>query len=360
MRSILPIKIFSTSGSEGLANAVFQEVQARVPPEVECYRGVTRVDKFSNENLQVKVDNVRDHMVVVIHTQVPPVNENLVELLLLLHALKNSRAGEVLLIFPYMPYARSDRKNEAHISSGGVLLPQILGRVLGVHRTLLLDPHDTHVKHYFEVGSIPAADEVTATLLMVRELNRIIDRRGWDRAETVAVFADAGAATRFRNVPELLAIDQAHINKARSDNSEMPMSKEIVGVVEGRHCLLVDDEILTGSTAVRDAERLVKHGAKSIVMGAIHAPLADKRYGNDEEVMMRLVDSPIEHFVFTDSIPCDKKIALCPDKFTLLTIAPLLGESIKRIALGQSLTELHQEENVALYLDPKAHSLVER
>jgi ribose-phosphate pyrophosphokinase len=250
-----------------------------------------------------------------------------------------------------MPYARSDRKNEAHISSGGVLLPQIFGTVLGVHRTLLLDPHDTHVKHYFEVGAIPAADEVTATLLLVSHLERMIEERGWTREETVTVFADAGAATRFRNVPNVLGVDQAHINKARGDASENPLVKEVVGMVEGKHCILIDDEILTGSTAVKDADRLVNNGARSIIMASIHGPLADKRL-TEEEVMARLCDSPIEHFLLTDSIPCADKVAQgCPERFTVVSVAPLLGEAIKRIALGQSLTALHSPKTLGLYAD---------
>jgi ribose-phosphate pyrophosphokinase len=351
MRNVLPIKLFSTSGSHELGDAIFREVRSRLPDNVEVYRGNVRVERFSNENMQVKVENVRDHLAVVIHTQTPPVNENLVELLLLLHALKNSRAGEVLLVFPYMPYSRSDRKNEAHISTGGVLLPQIFGTVLGVHRTLLLDPHDTHVKHYFEVGAIPAADEVTATLLIVERLRRMMEERGWAQEDVVTVFADAGAATRFRNVPNALGVDQAHINKTRDDASENPAVKEVVGLVEGKHCILIDDEILTGGTAVKDAERLVNYGARTIMMAAIHGPLQDKRL-SDQQIMDRLCDSPIEHFIITDSIPCTDKIALCPERFTLISVAPLLGEAVKRIALGQSLTALHSADHVPYYSEP--------
>jgi ribose-phosphate pyrophosphokinase len=353
--SALPIKIFSTTGSKCLADSVFTELVDRFnDPEtvrhfgkVETSRGVTEVQEFSNENIQVTVENVRDCMAVVISTQTPPVNQNLMELMMLMHALKNSRAMDVLLVFPYMPYSRSDRKNRAHISSGGVFIPQIFSSILQVKRTLLLDPHDTHIKHYFEFGSMPAADEVTATYLITDYIERSLSAWGWNKDDVVVVFADSGASTRFRDVPSRLGVPRAYIDKSRPDHSESVTTHEIVGRVKGMRCIIFDDEILTGSTAVRDAETVRSFGAKSIVMGAIHAPLTDRRITQDQ-VIARLNESCIEKFIVTDSIPCRHKIDGNP-KFEVLSVAPLLAESIKRIALGESLTALHAETSVGLY-----------
>ncbi len=351
----LPIKIFSTTGSRSLADDVYNELVARFEHEdtirhygrMETLRGESEVQEFSNENIQVVVDNVRDCMAVVISTQTPPVNQNLMELMMLMHALKNSRAMDVLLVFPYMPYSRSDRKNKAHISSGGVFIPQIFSGILQVKRTLLLDPHDTHIKHYFEFGSMPAADEVTATYLITDHIERNLGAWGWKKDEVVVVFADSGASTRFRDVPSRLGVPRAYIDKSRPDHSENPLPNEIVGRVKGMRCIIFDDEILTGSTAIRDAETVRSFGAKSIIMGAIHAPLMDRRITN-EQVVERLTDSCIERFVVTDSIPCRHKLDGNP-KFEVLSVAPLLAESIKRIALGESLTALHAESSVAFY-----------
>ena len=221
-------------------------------------------------------------MAVAISTQTPPVNQNLMELMMLMHALENSRAMDVLLVFPYMPYSRSDRKNQAHISSGGVFIPQIFSGILQVKRTLLLDPHDTHIKHYFEFGSMPAADEVTATFLITDYIERSLAAWGWKKDDVVVVFADSGASTRFRDVPSRLGVPRAYIDKSRPDHSENPTAHEIVGRVKGMHCIIFDDEILTGTTAIRDAETVRSFGAKSIVMGAIHAPLTDKRITRSE------------------------------------------------------------------------------
>lgn len=353
--SVLPIKIFSTSGSADLADGITKELTKRLSAahvisrfgKVEAKRGVSEVQEFSNENLQVRVENVRDCMAVVISTQTPPVNQNLMELMMLMHALKNSRACDELLIFPYMPYSRSDRKNEAHISSGGVFIPQIFSGILQVKRTLLLDPHDTHVKHYFEFGSMPAADEVTATFLVIDYIERSLPAWGWEKAETVIVFADNGASTRFKDVPNRLGVGRAYIDKSRSDHSENPTTHDVVGKVRDKHCIIFDDEILTGSTAIRDAESVSRSGARSIVMAAIHAPLIDKRI-DPETLIARLVDSCIERFILTDSIPCHDKVR-GQSKFTVLSVAPLLAESIKRIALGESLTALHDQASIDIY-----------
>jgi len=353
--SALPIKIFSTTGSTCLADGVFRELVARFENpdtirqfgKVETSRGVTEVQEFSNENIQVVVENVRDCMAVVISTQTPPVNQNLMELMMLMHALKNSRAMDVLLVFPYMPYSRSDRKNKAHISSGGVFIPQIFSGILQVKRTLLLDPHDTHIKHYFEFGSMPAADEVTATYLITDHIERSLPDWGWKKEDVVVVFADSGASTRFRDVPSRLGVPRAYIDKSRPDHTETPTAHEIVGRVKGMRCIIFDDEILTGSTAIRDAETVRSFGAKSIMMGAIHAPLVDRRISGDE-VIARLTNSCIERFIVTDSIPCRHKIDGNP-KFEVLSVAPLLAEAVKRIALGESLTALHAESSVNFY-----------
>lgn len=352
---LLPIKVFSTSGSADLADRITDELVSRLEDRdivkrhgrIQAKRGISEVREFSNENLQVRVENVRNCMAVVVSTQTPPVNQNLVELMMLMHALKNSRACDELLIFPYMPYCRSDRKNEAHISSGGVFIPQIFSGILQVHRTLLLDPHDTHIKHYFEFGGMPAADEVTATHLIIDYIERSLPDWGWEKEDTVVVFADNGASTRFRDVPSRLGVGRAYIDKSRSDHSENPTAHEIVGDVRKKHCIIFDDEILTGGTAVRDAESVARCGARSVVMAAIHAPLMDRRM-EEEAVIERLTDSVIDRFIVTDSIPCHVKLKNAK-KFTILSVAPLLAESIKRIALGESLTALHQQESVDSY-----------
>jgi ribose-phosphate pyrophosphokinase len=332
------VKIFATTGTDPLAQQVFREVKARMESREDyCVQyGKASVSRFSNENIEVQVDNVRDHAVLVLHTQTPPVNDNLIQLFALLDAINNSHPRRTYVAFPYMPFSRSDRKNRPRISVMGQRLPEILNNVLGVRRVLLLEPHSQHLKQYFS----PTADEVPAVPLLVNDIKRNHLKR-WTKDQCVLVFADAGAAKRFEEVPSILGLEQAYIHKSRPDNDELPAVKGITGNVMGRHCFIVDDEILTGNTLCKDAELLKVHGAASIHMFAVHGVLADRKV-SQADLMRRLAESPVDEIVVTDSVPVANKAALAGPKLRVIEIAPLLGEACKRMVLGESLSELHK------------------
>jgi len=339
------VKVFATTGSEGLALEICQSLQTRLPSSLQPTTGLLgeyRVERFSNGNLQVQVDNVRGHFVVVIHTQVPPVNDHLVELLALLDAVENARPRDVLLVFPYMPYARSDRKNKPRISTLAPRLARILNRSYDVRRVILLDPHDTHTKHYFE----PAADEISALYLFADYVqNEVFPIH--PRENCAIVFADAGAAKRFGQLAYLLKLPVAYIDKDRPDDEERPELKAIVGDVKGKTCLMVDDEILTGSTVLKDTAILLQGQASTVIMLAIHAPLDDKKT-SAWEVVQKLEDSPLQKVVISNSIPVAGKITT-PGKFVVLSVAPLLAEAISRTVQDDSLTMLHNPAMVHIY-----------
>jgi len=343
-----PVKVFATRGSDILAEEVCTALEHRLPDMLQPGDHLTlsrpEITVFSNENILVKVENVRDHFVVVIHTQTPPVNEGLIELFALLDAICNAKPADILLVFPYMPYARSDQKNEPRISTMGCLLPCFFSNPpLEIKRVILLDPHDSHLKHYFR----PAADEITATFLLIDYLNREVFTRK-PRENTVLVFADAGAAKRFAYIPHTLGLNEAYIAKERRDNTEKPVVKRVVGEVGDKNCILFDDEILTGGTAIGDARLLLEKGANSVSMLAIHPIFADNNL-TTAELIQRFENSPIERFIITDSVPVRHKLEGA-SKFTVLSIAGLLAEAIKRTVLGESLTELYNPEMVSLYL----------
>jgi len=339
------VKIFATTGSDGLANEVCRELKTRLPSQLLAGNNLTLsktdIQRFSNDNLQAQVKNVRGHFAVVIRTQVPPVNDRLVELFALLDAISNSRPADILLMFPYMPYSRSDRKNKPRISTMGHRLPHILTTSFELKRVILLDPHDSHIKHYFN----PAADEISAIYLLVDYLEKNVFANK-PKNKSVIVFSDAGAAKRFGKIAHLLNLPAAYIDKDRPDDFENPDINKVVGEVEGKFCLLIDDEILTGETAIGDAKKLLKAKADSVYMTAVHGILAHKELSK-KELIKKLENSPIERFIITNSIP--SKPDILGNKFTVLSIAPLLAEAIKRDAIGESLTELHQLENVKLY-----------
>jgi len=211
----------------------------------------------------------------------------------------------------------------------------------------LVDPHSPHSLHFFEHDDSPCADVITATPLIVDHVQNSVDEWGWDRDKLTVVFADAGAATRFTHVPHMLGADRAYIDKSRPDDSENPNIKAIVGDVKDRCCLIIDDEILTGTTAVKDAQIVQQHGAKAIAMATIHAPL--EAPPDSPTAVENLLNSPIERFVITNTIPCEDKVAPYPDRFTVLSVAPLVAEAINRIVTGDSLTALHRMEMVDSY-----------
>lgn len=336
------IKVFATTGSEHLAQQVEREMRTRMngDHDVVVEMGQVTVSRFSNENLEVQVGNVRDCIALVLHTQAPPVSDNLIQLMALLDAINNSHPRQTFVVFPYMPYARSDRKNKPRISVMGQRLPEILNKVLGVRRVMLVEPHDPHIKQYF----VPTADEVPGTPLLVDYIRQHYLSKG-DPRDYVMVFADAGAAKRYEEVPPALGLDQAYIHKMREDNSESPTVKGVTGPVKGRHCLILDDEILTGNTLMKDAELLKREGAATVRMFAVHGIFADQRL-SDEEMMRKLADSAVDEIVVTDTVPVLDKLAFGGKKFTVISVAALLGEACKRMILGESLSALHDLESV--------------
>lgn len=218
----------------------------------------------------------------------------------------------------------------------GQRLPEILNEVLRVRRVLLMEPHNAHIKQYFN----PTADEVPVVPLLVDHIQHSLIKK-FSPDDCTLVFADAGAAKRFEEVPAKLGIDPTYMYKYRADNSESPSVKGIAGKVEGRHCFILDDEVLTGNTVFKDAELLKSKGAASVRVLAVHGILADKTLSPDA-LMKRFDDSPVDEFVFTDTVPLADKVALAPGKFTILPIAPLLAEASARLVLGHSLSELHR------------------
>lgn len=333
------VKLFGTSKTMPLAVQLERELERLVSLDQDdmCVEmGEAVVTRFSNENIEVQVDNVRDHVVVVVHSQVPPVNDGLIELFALLDAINNAHPRQTFLVFPYMPYARSDRKNRPRISVIGQRLPEILNKVLGVRRVLLFEPHDPHLKQYF----LPTADEIPGTPLLVEHIRKTLLTQQAPESCTL-VFADAGAAKRYEDLPSTLGVGRAYIHKTRSDHSETPNVRALTGEVNGRHCVLVDDEILTGNTVLKDAKLLKEAGALSVHMYATHGIFADQKLST-KALMEKLCNSDVDEFVVTDTVPVAAKAALSDGRITVVPAAEFLGNAVKRMIMGESLSELHR------------------
>lgn len=341
----LPVKIFATRGTQEIAENIFSAAKPIISQASvnNLSLGIPTFNEFSNENIICQVDNVRGCFAVVIHTQTPPVDRGILELFNLLDAIINAQSLDVLLVFPYMPYARSDRKNQPRISVMAERLADIISTSFGIKRVILLDPHDSHVKHYFK----PAADEITAIYLISEYIKERVFKT-YSKETCVIAFPDAGAAKRFKRISSVLDLPTAYIDKDRPGNDEDPEIKKIVGDVDGKVCLLIDDEILTGGTSTKDAKSLIKGGANNICAIAVHGTLADKDIPQEEFIRQKEA-SVIDEFIITDSVPVRHKITSSKTKFVILSVYSLLAQAIIRTVCNQSLTELHEPENVHLY-----------
>ncbi|OGY42398.1 MAG: hypothetical protein A2Y82_04605 [Candidatus Buchananbacteria bacterium RBG_13_36_9] len=341
------VKVFALPGSEDLAKKVCMHLDKKLPKPLRPKRGLklakVEIVTFDNENVQAQIEDVRGYFVVVIHTQCPPVNNRLTELFALLDAIKNSNAADLLLVFPYMPYARSDRKDQPRISVMSNVLARIFNKVLGVRRVLLLDPHDTHVKHYFD----PSADEISSIYMYADYLlDYIKNVLGGNADDIILAYSDGGAAKRFIKLRQITKLPHDYIDKARTDNKGgLVIHREINA--DGQICIMVDDEICSGGTAIEDAKALKKNGAKKIIMFAPHAPLI-KKGKTTKQLLRRLEISPIDEFIFTDSIPVEDKVK-GRSKFKVLSIAGLLAEAIRQTIINASVTRLHDPDYVKRY-----------
>jgi ribose-phosphate pyrophosphokinase len=347
MNFLYPI-IFSTSDTAPFGKMVCSELKKRLPQKFlpkkgKDLEGKATFVRFSNENLQVAVENVRDHFAIIIHTQAPPVSEGLMELIALLDAIVRADPAKILVVFPYMPCSRSDRKDQARISVMGQRLPEIINgfKEYGIPiKTLLLDPHDSHIKHYFK----PNSNEITAMHLLAIHI-----KKHFNLKNTVIVFPDNGAAKKFEDVAHFLGLDVAYIDKRRNDNKEKPTIRKIIGDVKGKICILIDDEGLTGGTLIMDAEALYEEGAEEVSIAVIH-PIFEKKGEPRIAVIRKIEDSPIVKAIVSNTVPIEKKLKDAnAKKFIIVDSSPLIAEAIKRIICSQSLSELHDTKNLKFY-----------
>jgi len=314
-RHYLPVKVFATKDTQYLGEEVCRSLGVGLSDHV--------LDCFSNDNIRVQIPDITNHSVVVLHTQVPNVSQGIIELFALLDAIKNAQPKDIFVVFPYMPYSRSDVESVPRSSVMAAWMAQTINRV-GVKKVILLDPHAPHVKHYFE----PAADETFITTLVVDYLkNNVLSN--CHPEEFVIVFPDTGAFERFGKLGKTLNLEMAYLTKTRQDNKENPSHGKVVGEVKSKHCWIIDDEILTGNTAMSTTKLLMLSGAQSISMIAVHGILRQAR--KDENFVAELLQgSALEKIILTNSIPTADKVK-DKDKFIIWNIAPLLAEAISRL-----------------------------
>ena len=284
--------------------------------------GKAEVFQFANENIFVRIlENVRSKDVFVIQPFASPVNQNVMELLIMLDALKRASAGHITAVIPYYAYGRSDRKDQPRVPITARLVADLV-TVAGANRVMTVDLHAAQIQGFF---SIPV-DELTGLYLLADYFRKkpFVDN-------LVVVAADIGISKRARDVAARLKAPLAIMEKNRSGNDDRSQILTVIGDVAGKVALVVDDEISTAGTLANNVNTLIDRGATEVYFCSTHAIFT----GPATE---RIATSPVKEVVVTDSLPlnANKRIG----KVTVLSLAPLIGEAIRRIHTGQSVGAL--------------------
>jgi ribose-phosphate pyrophosphokinase len=312
--AIGPLKVFSGSAHPALAEAVCRHLGIPL--------GASHTVRFSNENLKVKIEeNVREADVFVIQPSCPPVSEGIIELLIMIHALRGASASRITAITPYFPYVRSDKKDEPRISITARLMADML-ETAGADRVIAVDLHSPQVQGFLKIPS----DQLTATPILVDYF-----KKRPDLADHVVVAPDAGEVKDAARIAKKLGVPLAIIDKRRYGDDEEATAVTMVGDVRGKRTILVDDEISTAGTVTSAAATLIEHGAKDVSVAVVHPVFSGP-------AVERLRKAPIAEVVVTDSIPLPPSKQ--DPKFKQLTIAPLIAEAISRVHDGRSVSEL--------------------
>lgn len=276
------------------------------------------VTRFSNDNLFVQIlENVRERDVFVVQSCTAPVSDHLLELMITLDALRSASARRITAVIPYYSYARSDKKDAPRISITGRLIADLL-HTAGANRVLTVDLHAPQVHGFF---SIPV-DHLTAIPIMTDYIGKT-----YDLANSVVVAADAGGAKRAGRVAARLKLPMAIIDKRRVGDQDVHQGF-VVGEVKGKNALIFEDEIATGSTMLTTIETLREAGAERIIAAATHAVMTGDAVNN-------LAHSALEQLIITNTCHVEPEKRF--DKLTVLSVAPLLAEAVRRIHTGESV-----------------------
>ncbi len=310
------LSVFTGNAHPALAGAICNYL--------EISRGECEVFEFSNENIFVRFnENVRARDVFLIQPMVSPVNTRIMELLIMIDAVKRASAGRITAVVPYYAYGRSDKKDQPRVPITARLLANLI-ETAGADRLLTVDLHAGQIQGFFNIP----VDELTALYMISRHF------KDKELTDIVVVAADEGASKRARNVAQSLKAPLAIVEKRRSANDEHAEALNVIGDVKGQQAILIDDESLSGSTLVEGAALLREQGATAVYAGVTHAILSG-------EASERIEGSKIEELVITDTIPLPPEKRL--PNITVLSVAPLLGEAIRRIHTGQSVGALFNE-----------------
>jgi len=307
--------LFAGNANPALARSIAAHLQVRL--------GKATVGRFSDGEINVEIEeNVRARDVFVLQSICQPTNDNLIELLVLIDALRRASAANITAVIPYLGYARQDRRpRSARVPITAKVVANMIASV-GTDRVLTLDLHADQIQGFFDMPM----DNIYASPVLLGDI--------WkhEYPDLIVVSPDVGGVVRARAVARRLDnADLAIIDKRRPRANEAQVMN-IIGDVDNRSCVLVDDMVDTAGTLCKAAAALKDNGARQVVAYCTHAVLSGKAIEN-------ISGSAIDELVVTDTIPLSDDAQAC-ETIRQLTVAELIGESINRISAGQSLSSM--------------------
>jgi ribose-phosphate pyrophosphokinase len=312
--AVCGLKIFGGSASYGLADAVCKSVGTR--------RGRARIESFPDGETLIKLEeDVRGRDCFVVQSTCPPVNQNLMELLIFVDSLRRASARRITAVIPYFGYARQDRKAEGRTPITAKLVANLISEA-GAHRVLAMDLHADQIQGFFDLP----VDHLSAQPVIAEHI------AGKGLKDFVVVSPDVGNLKRATAYVQRLGGELAVIDKRRT-SGDTAVAARVIGDVEGKTVLMFDDMITTGGTATEAVRILRAHGAKKFMLAATHPVLAGP-------ALDRLEKAAIDWIVVTDTIPVRPEVFKRLPQMTVLSVSSLLGEAIRRIHLDQSISAL--------------------
>ncbi|MGX7204633.1 ribose-phosphate diphosphokinase [Enterococcus pingfangensis] len=310
------LKIFALNSNRHLAEKIAEEVGVEL--------GKSSVNQFSDGEIQVNIEeSIRGCHVYVVQSTSSPVNDNLMELLIMIDALKRASAKTINVVMPYYGYARQDRKARAREPITAKLVANMIEKA-GATRLLTLDLHASQIQGFFD---IPVDHLMGAPLIA----NYFLEK-GIYGDDVVVVSPDHGGVTRARKLAEFLKAPIAIIDKRRP-KANVAEVMNIIGKVDGKTCVIIDDMIDTAGTITLAANALKEAGAKQVYASCTHPVLSGP-------AMQRIQDSAIEHLVVTDSIYLSNERKI--DKIDEISVGELMGDAIKRIHENKPVSPLFE------------------
>jgi len=307
------LKVFSGNSNPALAEEICRHLGHKL--------GEASVRNFSDGEIYLQIlENVRGMDVFAVQSTCTPVERNLLELLLMIDALKRSSAERITAVLPYYGYARQDRKDKPRVPISAKLVASLL-ETAGADRILALDLHAAQIQGFFDIP----VDHLFATPVLIEHFRK----RAAD--DFIVVSPDAGGVERARAFAKRLGCPLAIIDKRREEMNVAEVMN-VIGDVRGQHCLIVDDLIDTAGTLVKGAEALLANGATAVSACATHAVLSGP-------AVQRIEQSQIEQVVLTNSIPLSREAAQC-SRIRTLSVASLLAKAIQSIHDETSVSTL--------------------